>query len=262
MLNHDNLEAFADPVGYDRADPGDARSAVMAETKTRRSIGWSHLSMGVFDSESKLEHVFWLGGSPCAGKSSIGEILAARFELDVYLVDKAFDAHAQHFDPELHPALTRWRASSWNQRWMQPVESLVRDVIACYREHFTLVLEDILSMPGRRPLLVEGSALLPRQVADVLAERSHAIWVVPAAGFQREHYSKREWVRGILEQCDSPQVAFHNWMERDAEFARRVAAEACAMGLELLTVDGKQTIEENALTVASHFQLADNVPRA
>jgi 2-phosphoglycerate kinase len=215
----------------------------------------------MFDLEHKLEHVYWLGGSPCAGKSSLGEILSGRFDLDLYLVDKAFEVHAQHFDPVLHPTLTKWRASSWSQRWMQSIESLVQDVIACYQEHFTLVLEDILSLPKHKPLLVEGTALLPRQVAGALAERNHAIWIVPAADFQREHYSKREWVCRILEQCDNSEAAFHNWMDRDAEFAHWVTAEVDALGLELLRVDGKHTIEENAMTVASHFQLTANVLR-
>src|SRR5687768_14715644 len=120
--------------------------------------------MSMSDSERKLEHVFWLGGSPCAGKSSISDILASRFDLDVYRVDEAFEIHAQRFDPVSHPALTKWRAASWNQRWMQPIDSLVRNVIACYGEHFTLILEDVLSLPHHKPLLVEGTALLPRQV--------------------------------------------------------------------------------------------------
>jgi hypothetical protein len=205
--------------------------------------------------------VFWLGGSPCAGKTSVSDFLAARFDLDVYRVDEAFEVHAQSFDPELHPTLTKWRASSWDQRWMQPLETLVQDVVACYREHFALILADILSLPRDRPLLVEGTALLPRQVAGVLADRSRAIWLVPTAGFQTAHYARREWVPGVLEQCEDGEAAFRNWMGRDAEFARRLAAEVDALGLELLRIDGEQTLEETAGAVASHFQLSADLLR-
>lgn len=205
-----------------------------------------------------LGHVFWLGGSPCAGKSSISEILVGRFDLRLYRVDEAFEEHARRFDSSRQPALTKWLASSWDERWTGPVESLVREVIDCYREHFALILEDVLSLPRDRNVLVEGTALPPRDVAGVLTDRRRALWVVPTADFQREHYSKREWVCRILEQCDSPEAAFRNWMERDAEFARWVAAEVNELGLELLTVDGRRTIEENASTVASHFRLSDD----
>ena len=49
-------------------------------------------------------------------------------------------------------------------------------------------------------------------------------------------------------------------MKRDAEFAHWIAAEVTALGLELLRVDGKDTVEDNAMTVAAHFQLSPNVP--
>jgi 2-phosphoglycerate kinase len=209
------------------------------------------------DSKRQLEGVFWLGGSPCSGKSSISEIIASRFGLDVYHVDGAFESHAQRFDPLRQPALTKWSKSSWNQRWMQPVESLVQDVIACYREHFALVLEDIFSLPKRTSLLVEGTALLPAQVASVLSHPSHAIWLIPTADFQRAHYSKRDWVRSVLAQCSEPEVAFHNWMERDIRFARWIEAEASATHLSLLRVDGNQTIEQKAEAVGRQFQLVD-----
>jgi 2-phosphoglycerate kinase len=200
-----------------------------------------------------MKNVFWLGGSPCAGKSSLSEVLAERYDLDLYHVDEAFEIHAQRFDPVLHPALVKWCASAWNERWAQPVDSLLREVIACYGEHFALILEDIRAAQKQKPLLVEGSALLPGQVARVLSRKNQAIWLIPTSDFQREHYAKREWVRGIVEQCDNPPAAFQNWMERDAQFADWLRAEVKALGLNLLSVDGECTIEENATIVAAQF---------
>lgn len=206
-------------------------------------------------SEPRLEGVFWLGGSSCAGKSSISEIIAHRFDLDVYHVDEAFEAHAQRFDPLRHPTLTEWSKSSWDERWMRPIESLLRDVIACYREHFTLILEDLFCRPGGKSLLVEGTALLPAQVANVLSRQSRAIWLIPTADFQRAHYSRRDWVRDILAECTKPEEAFHNWMERDIRFSQWIEAEVSARHLSSFRVDGNRTIEENAEAVCEHFQL-------
>jgi 2-phosphoglycerate kinase len=212
------------------------------------------------ESERQLNDVFWLGGSPCAGKSSISEIVARRFGLDVYHVDQAFESHEQSFDPLNHPALAKWSETSWNQRWMKPVESLVQEVIACYQEHFTLVLEDIVSLPKREALLIEGTALLPAQVAGLLPCQSRALWLIPTADFQRQHYRRREWVRTILAQCSKPEEAFHNWMERDVRFARWIETEARANHLSSLKVDGSRTMEQNAETVARHFGLLVDQP--
>lgn len=199
--------------------------------------------------------VFWLGGSPCAGKSSISESLAIHFGLDIYHVDEAFEIHRQDLDPAHQPTLRRWLASSWNERWMQPIDSLVEDAIACYREQFEMVVQDISARTQDTLLLVEGTSLLPRQVADILTNPNHAIWVIPTAEFQREYYSARTWARGIVEQCDNPEVAFDNWMQRDIRFAKWIEAEVGALDLRLLRIDGSRTLAENAAAVADHFQL-------
>jgi len=209
----------------------------------------------MFDSEEKLENVFCLGGSPCSGKSSMSELIARRFGLDVYHVDKDFEVHEQRFDPIRHPTLTKWLASSWNQRWMQPLDTLVQDVIACYQEHFALILEDVCSLP-KRTLLVEGTALLPRAVAEVLSRQSRAIWVIPTAAFQRIHYPRRDWALNIVAQCSNPEEAFNNWIERDIRFAEWIEKEVSALHLPLLKVDGNRTVKENAELVAIHFDLA------
>jgi len=205
--------------------------------------------------EDELNRVFWLGGSPCSGKSSISEILARRFDLDIYHVDEAFETHRQRINHAQQPTLSKWLLSSWNDRWMQPVDNLVQDAIACYQEHFALIADDLAARPNEKSILVEGTALLPRQVADRLKQNSHAVWVVPTASFQREHYSKRDWARTIIEHCDAPEVAFGNWMERDIRFAKWIEAETQTLGLQLLKIDGSRTIDENAEEVARFLKL-------
>lgn len=235
-------------------------SVSVASTSARAIIAIESFQLDFMsETEKELENVFWLGGSPCAGKSSITEIIASRFDLEAYHVDEAFETQVQGLNPVHHPTLAQWLESSWNQRWMQPVDCLVENVIGCYREHFDLVRQDILARPRRKSLLVEGTALLPRAVANILPNRSHAIWIIPTADFQREHYSRRGWARKIAEQCTDPEVAFQNWMERDIRFAEWIEAEVSTLNLQLLRIDGSRTIAENAEEVAGHFQLVADV---
>ncbi len=201
-----------------------------------------------------MENVLWLGGSPCAGKSSISRILESNFDINVYRVDAAFETHRTQFSQPLHPALCNWESSTWNQRWMQPIDKLVRDAIKIYQEHFTLIIEDVRAFPKDKPLLVEGTALLPQEVSRVLLKRNDAIWLIPTPDFQKENYSQREWIYEILKQCDNQEEAFHNWMERDVAFAEFVINEARRLNLEWLLIDERKTIEENAMIIAKHFQ--------
>ena len=133
----------------------------------------------------RLRNIYWLGGSPCSGKSSMSDILAAQFNLVVYHVDEAFDRHVGRFDPSRYPAMCSWLGMDWEARWMRPEEVLLEEVIACYSEHFSLVLADLLSadllsvdllsadlqaMEINQPMLVEGSALVPDLVHPWLTD--------------------------------------------------------------------------------------------
>lgn len=58
------------------------------------------------------------------------------------------------------------------------------------------------------------------------------------------HYSKRQFASDILSQCENPDSAFENWMERDAQFANIIFDSANKLEMKALRVDGNLTIEE------------------
>ncbi len=57
---------------------------------------------------ARLQHVYWIGGSPCCGKSSIARILDERHCLHLHTCDDAFLRHARRADHSL-PRLKVWR---------------------------------------------------------------------------------------------------------------------------------------------------------
>ncbi len=204
----------------------------------------------------RLAHVWWLGGSPCAGKSSVAQLLAEQHGLRLYRVDDAFPRQRPHFTPQDQPILYKWTHRTWDELWMEPVDVLLPEAIAGYTEHFQCILQDLVALPTSEPVLAEGTALLPPCVAPWLAKRHQGVWLVPSEGFQRRHYARRrDFVQGILSQCQDPERAWQHWMERDARFARWVAQQTRQSGLELLVVDGQRTITQCAASVAAHFRL-------
>jgi hypothetical protein len=221
------------------------------------------------DLKQKLAHVYWIGGSPCSGKSSIVDLLAAstgsatastgtstklsHHAAAVYHCDDHFDKHLKLTTPEEQPAFYRLRDMSWDDLWMRPVAEQVAHELAIYREQFPMILADLLKLPTDEPILVEGAALLPELVVDVMAQPNQAFYLVPTSEFQYRTYEKRPWIGGILDQCSNPEQAFRNWMERDVGFGRYVAETAVSLNLPVIHVDGTHTIAENAAQVASHF---------
>ena len=201
-------------------------------------------------SGARLAHVTWIGGSPCAGKSSVADAIAAAHGMTVYRCDDAFYAHMKAVGPERQPVFHRLAHASCDEIWMRPVARQVAEELALYREEFPLILADLLALPADRPIIVEGAALLPELIAGLGIDREQTIWMVPTEAFQREHYGRREWRHDVLRDCAGPEVAWENWMRRDAGFAREVAAQADRCGFRLITVDGRRSLAEVERDVA------------
>lgn len=204
--------------------------------------------------DKSLARVFWIGGSPCAGKTTIAAALARRHTLTHYSCDDALPAHLARSTPATHPLLHALSALSWDAIWSRPVEQQIAEEFAFYREEFSLILEDLRALPGNG-IIAEGTALLPELVAPLLANSRQAVWLVPTAAFQREYYAHRPWVADILKQCADPAQAFDNWMQRDSGFADLVEADAKARGLMVLRIDGTQTISEIDTSVSALLDL-------
>ncbi len=119
-----------------------------------------------------LSHVYWIGGSPCSGKTSLARRLVERFGWEYYDCDQAFWRHKEIVTPAAQPVFYRVMHLSPEDLWMRPVEQQVREEFAIYREEFPLILADLLALPRTRPVLAEGAALLPECVAPLLAAPS------------------------------------------------------------------------------------------
>jgi hypothetical protein len=198
---------------------------------------------------ARLAHVTWIGGSPCAGKSTVADALAAH-GMTVYRCDDAFYEHMKVVVLEHHPVFHRLAHASCDEIWMRPVARQVAEEIALYREEFPLILADLLALPADRPIVAEGAALLPELIAGLGIDRERAIWMVPTEAFQRKHYGRRAWRHDVLRACSAPEVAWENWMRRDAGFAREIAAQVEYRGFRLITVDGHRSLAEMERDVA------------
>ena len=204
---------------------------------------------------SKPENIYWIGGSPCAGKSSIASILAERYGFPYYRCDEPYDRHVKAADALLQPTMTALGAMSWDELWKRPVAQMVRQELSFYREEFPMILEDIRRL-GSNKLIVEGTALLPELVSPLLPMPTMGAWLVPTEEFQRLHYGARAWVQPILDRCTDPKEAFDRWMSRDAQFGQTVIQQARELGHLAIIIDGTVSLDAVAFRLAEYFGLS------
>lgn len=205
-----------------------------------------------------FSNVYWIGGSPCSGKSTIADRLAATYGMHVYHCDEAYFRHQELITPEGYPTFYRLAHASCDELWMRPIPQQVNEALALYHEQFPLILADLARYTDVHvePVIAEGAALLPELLDRLAGHRRRAIWNVPTARFQRAHYARRAWRHDVLKGCTDKELGWHNWMQRDAEFARVVAEEARKRGHRVLTIDGTRSIEDNAATIEAWFGLS------
>ena len=206
-----------------------------------------------------LKSVLWLGGSPCSGKSSAAEWLSARYGLARYHCDKQYDRHVAQARPDIQPVMCRVGALVDDALWMRPVSELLQDEKDVYREEFAMIADDLRTGQGVEGegewVLAEGAALLPDLVFNLCGTDARAVWMVPSAEFQLEHYGLREWAKEVVARCRDPEAAFEHWMQRDIGFAHWVALRAQRLDYACLRVDGSTTLEENGCWVEKELSL-------
>jgi hypothetical protein len=203
--------------------------------------------------QRQLAHVHWLGGSPCAGKSSVADTLATKYDYQLYRCDDAFERHAAIVTAERYPIFSALSALSGDALWMRPLDQQIADEINLYKEEFELIIADLLALPNTIPILAEGNALLPELVGPLLTSSQQAFWMVPTPAFQMQHYAQRAWTKEVVAACTNPEQAFANWMQRDISFATHVMQAALRQKLFWLQVDEHRSLTENIELVARYF---------
>jgi len=198
-----------------------------------------------------------LGGSPCSGKSTTAEMLAAKYGFQYYRADNHDRAHMQRSQPDLQPVMFKISRMSWEEIWSRSVADLLKDEIAYYREGFSFILDDLCQFDLETPVILEGAAFLPDLIHQYPVLHHHVVYMIPAIAFQLHHYQKRPWIHGILKECRDPRQAFANWMKRDEFFGQEVIRQANLYGFPVIVVDGSADIDMQFKAVERQFRLVD-----
>src|SRR5262250_3864770 len=101
-----------------------------------------------------------------------------------------------------------------------------------------MIIEDILNLPKEPSVVVDGFRLLPRLVKPLLADYSHAVWLIPTAEFRQAVLESRggpKW--GFIAKTSDPERALRNVLARDAMFTDRLNDEAMRLGLYTIEVN-------------------------
>lgn len=194
--------------------------------------------------------IFYIGGSPCSGKSTVAEALAQRCRLTYFKADDFLDNFTARGAAEGLPVCRRIQRMTADETWMRPPQVQCLEELDYYREVFPFVMEKLAALDAPR-VIAEGAAFLPSLMTDA----AHYIAIIPSREFQLSRYSQRPWVPHVLRDCSDQEAAFANWMERDVLFAEAIREQCAGAGRTCLLTDGSVSPEARFEQVAAHFHL-------
>lgn len=208
------------------------------------------------DLAARLAHVYWLGGGSGAGKSTIAARLATRYGLRRYSTDDVMTEHAGRSTSDECPMLSEFLVMDADERWLRRSPQTMLETFHWFRgEGFDMIIEDLLAMPSRPRVLVEGFRLLPRLVQPLLATPGHAVWLLPTPGFRRAAFASRGGLWAIAGTTSDPERALRNLLERDRMFTERLRTETARRDLPAIEVGAGLTEDDLLVRVASVFGL-------
>jgi hypothetical protein len=204
-----------------------------------------------------LEDVYWIGGGPAAGKSTVARDLADRYGLRLYPTDDVMAAHAARSTRADSPYLHEFLAMDADQRWLRQSPEAMLETFHWFRgEGFGFIVDDLRGLPPGPPVVVEGFRLLPHLVRPLLATPRQAVWLLPTPDFYRFAHERRGSTWRLAGQTGDPERARENLRIRDEMFVARLRAEAAP----IIEVDATMTEDDLTGRVAEGFGLTPAPP--
>ena len=202
-----------------------------------------------------MKQIYYIGGSPCSGKSTAAEVISRQCDLYYFKVDDYLDRYAAMGAAAGSPACVKLNHMTPEQLWMRAPEEQNLEELQFYREIFDFVMADIRKIPEERGIIAEGAAFLPELMMSRNIDRQHYVNVTPTPEFQVFHYRQRPFVAEVLKGCTDPEQAFRNWMDRDRLFGNTVREQAAGMGYRTFLTDESTSAEELVKQVCMQFEL-------
>lgn len=202
--------------------------------------------------------IYWLGGSTCAGKTAVSNVLSEKFKLKVYHCDEYLGKHIGKSNAKDHPNLDRVKKTNWDDILNMPITEYLNWIIGLFKEEYEMILQDLNEYDGQ-PILVEGTGLLPEFINASGIEFNNAIWFVAQKDFYEQHQLNRKEVFERIKLCANPELALKNYVSFDLAMGRHILNSAKKLGLKFIEVENENDFIKYIGDISMHFKMIQQI---
>ena len=202
-----------------------------------------------------MKKIYFVGGSPCAGKSTICEIIAKKYNLYYFKVDDYLDDYMKNAALN-HKSLCKKNLSMTAEEiWMRNPVIQKDEELVIYKEIFSSVIKDVKKINCDMDIITEGCAYIPKLLKKLGVANNRYLAIIPTKEFQILQYKKRQYVPNMLKGCSDKTKAFQNWMERDFLFSKEIESQCNNENFKVIINDGTIDLDNMVNEIVTHFEI-------
>lgn len=202
-----------------------------------------------------LKHVYWIGGTACAGKTTIAKALTEEFGFYHYNADEMYKHYREMARPEAQPNMCI-HFDSAKAYFERPKEDYIAYLEAINRESFGMLLVDLLKLPTDRPIIVEGH-YLPELMLRVAAPERIALFTTSEELIRSDYFNredKQNMLKAIRKATDSEDTMNHV-LDVVVESAKQQIENGKPFNYVTFERTDESTVEGTLAEVCAHFGL-------
>lgn len=206
---------------------------------------------------NNLPRVILIGGTPGAGKTTLGSALATKLGVTSLTIDDLVTAAIAVTTPESHPGLHALRKGPHTEYYTNSsVQQLIADATLRHEATWPMVRQLIRKyvMMGRG-IVIDGWHIRPEWVAQLQMENVWAGWLVidPKVLEERERQQGVDFLKGSTD----PEKMFRNFMGRSLWYNDLIKQQAAALQMNVLFQDGTKSVDTLCQLVLTNLEKND-----
>jgi len=187
--------------------------------------------------------VFLIGGTPGAGKSTLGTALATRLGIGSLTIDDLVTAVQAVTTPHTHPGLhLMWKTSHLEYFTNNSIEKLKSDAMRQHEAAWPFIRQVIRKHAfGGSAIVIDGWHLWPNKVSQLQLENIWAGWLIATPAVLQEREMKNvNWLQG----SSDPDQMLANFISRSLWFNNWIEEQAKELQMTILPQHGETSVDE------------------